>query len=255
MEPPALALHSVSKSFGALQALDGVTLAVAVGERRALIGPNGAGKTTLFQIMSGMLSPTAGRIELFGSNVTHRPIHQRVALGLARTFQITNLFTNLTVEQNVILALQGLVRTKFNLLRPVSRERALFMQARTLLEEWQLAERRASLVRELSYGEQRALEILLAVCQHPRLLLLDEPTAGLSPAETLVAAALVRHLPREMAIVIIEHDMDVAFSLCETVTVLHAGKVLATGEAEAVRRDPAVRSIYLGPPRRQDTSS
>jgi branched-chain amino acid transport system ATP-binding protein len=247
MEPPALALHSVSKSFGALQALDGVTLAVAVGERRALIGPNGAGKTTLFQIMSGMLAPTAGRIELFGSNVTHRPIHQRVALGLARTFQITNLFTNLTVEQNVILALQGLVRTKFNLLRPVSRERALFMQARTLLEEWQLAERRASLVRELSYGEQRALEILLAVCQHPRLLLLDEPTAGLSPAETLVAAALVRHLPREMAIVIIEHDMDVAFSLCETVTVLHAGKVLATGEAEAVRRDPAVRSIYLGP--------
>jgi branched-chain amino acid transport system ATP-binding protein len=247
METPALALHSVSKSFGALQALDGVTLAVAVGERRALIGPNGAGKTTLFQIMSGMLSPTAGRIELFGSNVTHRPIHQRVALGLARTFQITNLFTNLTVEQNVILALQGLVRTKFNLLRPVSRERALFMRAGTLLEEWQLAERRASLVRELSYGEQRALEILLAVCQHPRLLLLDEPTAGLSPAETLVAAALVRHLPREMAIVIIEHDMDVAFSLCETVTVLHAGKVLATGEAEAVRRDPAVRSIYLGP--------
>jgi branched-chain amino acid transport system ATP-binding protein len=247
MKTPALALHSVSKSFGALQALDGVTLAVAVGERRALIGPNGAGKTTLFQIMSGMLSPTAGRIELFGSNVTHRPIHQRVALGLARTFQITNLFTNLTVEQNVILALQGLVRTKFNLLRPVSRERALFMRAGTLLEEWQLAERRASLVRELSYGEQRALEILLAVCQHPRLLLLDEPTAGLSPAETLVAAALVRHLPREMAIVIIEHDMDVAFSLCETVTVLHAGKVLATGEAEAVRRDPAVRSIYLGP--------
>jgi branched-chain amino acid transport system ATP-binding protein len=255
METPALALHSVSKSFGALQALDGVTLAVAAGERRALIGPNGAGKTTLFQIMSGMLSPTAGRIELFGSNVTHRPIHQRVALGLARTFQITNLFTNLTVEQNVILALQGLVRTKFNLLRPVSRERALFMRAGTLLEEWQLAERRASLVRELSYGEQRSLEILLAVCQHPRLLLLDEPTAGLSPAETLVAATLVSQLPREMAIVIIEHDMDVAFSLCETVTVLHAGKVLATGEAEAVRRDPAVRSIYLGPPRPQDTSS
>ena len=247
METPALALHSVSKSFGALQALDGVTLAVAAGERRALIGPNGAGKTTLFQIMSGMLSPTAGRIELFGSNVTHRPIHQRVALGLARTFQITNLFTNLTVEQNVILALQGLVRTKFNILRPVSRERSLFMRAGMLLEEWQLAERRASLVRELSYGEQRALEILLAVCQHPRLLLLDEPTAGLSPAETLVAAALVSQLPREMAIVIIEHDMDVAFSLCETVTVLHAGKVLATGEAEAVRRDPAVRSIYLGP--------
>jgi len=247
MEIPALALHGVSKSFGALQAVDGVNLTVAAGERRALIGPNGAGKTTLFQMMSGMLPPTMGRIELFGINVTHRPIHQRVALGLARTFQITNLFANLTVEQNIILALQGLARTKFNLLRPVSRERSLFMRAGALLEEWQLAERRASPVRELSYGEQRALEILLAVCQHPRLLLLDEPTAGLSPAETLVAAALVRRLPREMAIVLIEHDMDVAFSLCETVTVLHAGKMLATGEAEAVRRDPAVRSIYLGP--------
>jgi branched-chain amino acid transport system ATP-binding protein len=247
MEIPALALHGVSKSFGALRALDGVTLEVAAGERRALIGPNGAGKTTLFQIMSGMLSPTAGRIELFGSNVTHRPIHQRVALGLARTFQITNLFANLTVEQNIILALQGLVRTKFNLLRPVSRERSLFTRAGALLEEWQLGERRASLVRELSYGEQRALEILLAVCQHPRLLLLDEPTAGLSPAETLAAAALVHRLPREMAIVLIEHDMDIAFSLCETVTVLHAGKMLATGEVDAVRRDPIVRSIYLGP--------
>src|SRR5262245_13235476 len=247
METPALALHSVSKSFGALQALDGVTLMVATGERRALIGPNGAGKTTLFQIMSGVLSPTTGRVELLGSNVTHRPIHQRVALGLARTFQITNLFANLTVEQNIILALQGLARIKFNLFHPVSRERSLFMRVGELLEEWQLAERRASLVRELSYGEQRALEILLAVCQHPKLLLLDEPTAGLSPAETLAAAALVRRLPREMAIVIIEHDMDVAFSLCETVTVLHAGKMLATGEADAVRRDPVVRSIYLGP--------
>jgi branched-chain amino acid transport system ATP-binding protein len=247
METPALALHSVSKSFGALHALDGVTLAVAAGERRALIGPNGAGKTTLFQIMSGVLSPTTGRVELFGSNVTHRPIHQRVALGLARTFQITDLFANLTVEQNIILALQGLARIKFNLFRPVSRERSLFMRVGALLEEWQLGERRASLVRELSYGEQRALEILLAVCQHPKLLLLDEPTAGLSPAETLAAAALVRRLPREMAIVIIEHDMDVAFSLCETVTVLHAGKMLATGEADAVRRDPVVRSIYLGP--------
>ena len=246
MKTTALALHSVSKSFGALQALDGVTLAVAAGERRALIGPNGAGKTTLFQIMSGLLSPTTGRVELFGSNVTHCPIHQRVALGLARTFQITNLFANLSVEQNVVLALQGLGRTKFNLFCPVSRERSLFVRAGALLEEWQLSERRASLVRELSHGEQRALEILLAVCQHPKLLLLDEPTAGLSPAETLAAAALVRRLPREMAIVIIEHDMDVAFSLCETVTVLHAGKMMATGEADAVRTDPIVRSIYLG---------
>jgi branched-chain amino acid transport system ATP-binding protein len=242
----ALALQRVAMSFGALRVLDDVTLAVAAGERRAIIGPNGAGKTTLFHILSGMLTPTDGTIALFGSDVTRRSVHRRVALGMARTFQITNLFPNLTVEQNIILALQGLQRMKYGFLRPVSAYRPVVRRAGELLDEWQLPDRRNSLVRELSYGEQRALEILLAVCQDPKLLLLDEPTAGLSPAETATAVKIVHALPRAMAIILIEHDMDVAFRLCETVTVLHSGRVLATGAADDVRRDPIVRSVYLG---------
>jgi branched-chain amino acid transport system ATP-binding protein len=221
-------------------------LEVAAGERRAIIGPNGAGKTTLFHIMSGVIPPSAGKIELFGADVTRRPIHQRVALGMARTFQITNLFPNLTVEENVILALQGLRRLKYSMLKPVSFYPVLGPRAGELLEEWLLVDSRRTLVKELSYGEQRSLEILLAVCQNPRVLLLDEPTAGLSPAETSTAMKIIRGLPHEMAIILIEHDMDVAFQLCETVTVLHSGKVLATGTAGDVRRDPGVRSVYLG---------
>jgi branched-chain amino acid transport system ATP-binding protein len=243
---PALALQRVGKSFGALRVLDDVTLAVAAGERRAIIGPNGAGKTTLFHILSGMLPPTDGTIALFGTDVTRRSVHRRVALGMARTFQITNLFPGLTVEQNVILALQGLRRMKYAFLRPVSAYRPVVRRAGELIDEWRLPDRRDSLVRELSYGEQRTLEILLAVCQRPKLLLLDEPTAGLSPAETATAVKIVQALPREMAIILIEHDMDVAFRLCETVTVLHSGRVLATGAADNVRRDPTVRSVYLG---------
>jgi len=246
MEAPALVLHGIAKAFGGLQVLDDVTLQVARGERRAIIGPNGAGKTTLFHIMSGMLQPTAGRVELLGSDVTRRPVHRRIALGMARTFQITNLFPNLTVEQNVILALQGLTPSKYALLRPLSGDRRLIERAGGLLSEWQLADRRLSLVKELSYGEQRALEILLAVCQRPKVLLLDEPTAGLSPAETAAAVKIVHGLPRDMAIVLIEHDMDVAFQLCETMTVLHSGRILASGTVDEVRRDPNVKSVYLG---------
>jgi len=236
----------VSKSFGALRVLEDVSLEVAAGERRAIIGPNGAGKTTLFHIMSGVLPPSAGAVELFGADVTRRPAHQRVALGMARTFQITNLFANLTVEQNVILALLGLRRSKYSLLKPVSASRDIIEQADELLEQWQLFQRRDDLVRALSYGEQRALEILLAVCQGPRVLLLDEPTAGLSPAETAAAVKIVDALPRDMAIILIEHDMDVAFSVCESVTVLHSGKVLASGTAQEVRRDANVKAVYLG---------
>ena len=246
MEAPALVLHGIAKAFGGLQVLDDVTLQVARGERRAIIGPNGAGKTTLFHIMSGMLQPTAGRVELLGSDVTRRPVHRRIALGMARTFQITNLFPNLTVEQNVILALQGLTPSKYALLRPLSGDRRLIERAGGLLGEWQLSDRRLSLVKELSYGEQRALEILLAVCQRPKVLLLDEPTAGLSPAETAAAVKIVHGLPRDMAIVLIEHDMDVAFQLCETMTVLHSGRILASGTVDEVRRDPNVKSVYLG---------
>ena len=243
----ALALYDVSKLFGALRAVDKVSMSIEPGERRAVIGPNGAGKTTLFHVVSGVLPATHGRIEMFGTDVTHMATHRRIAHGMARTFQITNLFRNLTVQHNIVLALQGLeTGTKMTMFRPLSSYKQLLKRADQLLAEWRLGERRDALVTELSYGEQRAMEIMLAVCQKPRLLLLDEPTAGLSPAETVAAAEIIRGLPRDMAMLLIEHDMDVVFDLCDTMTVLHLGEVLASGDPAAVRGNPQVQEIYLG---------
>jgi branched-chain amino acid transport system ATP-binding protein len=242
----ALHLHGVSRHFGALRAINDVNLTVAVGERRAVIGPNGAGKTTLFHVISGVIPPTSGRIELFGQDVSQLAMHRRIALGLSRTFQITNLFANLSVRENLVLALQGLSASKFAMFRPLAAYGPMLLHADRLLEEWQLAGRRDALVKELSYGEQRTLEILLGVAQNPKVLLLDEPTAGLSPAETATAAALIHRLPRTIAVLLIEHDMDVALQLCDSLTVLHLGEVLASGGKDEVRQDARVQKIYLG---------
>ena len=244
----ALSLQGISKHFGALKAVEQVSMTIAEGERRAVIGPNGAGKTTLFHVVSGMLPPTSGAITLFGHDVTRVPTHQRIGLGMARTFQITNLFRNLTVEHNVILALQGLKPTKLSMFKPLGAYSHLISAAEHLLDEWRLQDRRHAVVRELSYGEQRSLEIMLAVCQKPKLLLLDEPTAGLSPAETVTAAETIRNLPRDMSMLLIEHDMDVVFDLCDTMTVMHLGEVLASGDPASVRANPQVQEIYLGEP-------
>lgn len=244
--PLALRLQNVSKNYGALRAVQNVSFEIKPGERRALIGPNGAGKTTLFHLISGVVGVSAGRIEFFGTDVTDLPTHRRIALGMARTFQITSLFPELTVMENVILALQALGRTKFSMLKPLREYRPLLQRAETLLGEWQLANRQHTLVRELSYGEQRTLEILLGVAQQPKILLLDEPTAGLSPAETAAAAALIAKLPRDTSILLIEHDMDVALELCDSLTVLHLGEVLASGPKDEIRQDPRVQKIYLG---------
>ncbi|MBV8087600.1 MAG: ABC transporter ATP-binding protein [Chloroflexi bacterium] len=244
----ALSLQGICKHFGALRAVDEVSLDVEPGERRAVIGPNGAGKTTLFHVVSGVLPPTSGRIGLFGQDATGLPIHRRIGLGMARTFQITNLFRNLTVEHNVVLALQALTPTKLSMFRPLNAYTELRHRAEELLDEWRLLDKRDALVRELGYGEQRAMEIMLAVCQKPRLLLLDEPTAGLSPAETAAATQTIRQLPRDMAMLLIEHDMDVVFDLCDSMTVLHLGQVLASGAPSAVRANPQVQEIYLGEP-------
>lgn len=258
MRVPALSLRNVAKSFGGLRVLEDITLVAGPGERRAVIGPNGAGKTTLFHILSGVLQPDAGSIELYGRDITGYPIHRRVGLGMARTFQITNLFPNLTVEQNLFLALQALKPTRYAMLRAIDHDRDLIDRAGALLERWQLSERRRARINELSYGEQRSLEILLAVSQQPKVLLLDEPTAGLSPGETSIAIAIIEALPRELTMILIEHDMDVAFRVCDTVTVLHAGNVLADGTVSEVRSNVAVQSIYLGAAtevKRRDTGS
>ena len=248
MSSPAIALQldNVSKSYGAVRAVRDVSFEIMAGERRALIGPNGAGKTTLFHLISGVVPVTAGRITFFGRDVTALSTHRRMAVGMARTFQITNLFLELTVIENVVLALQAREATKFSMLRPLRAYGPLLRRAEARLDEWELTERHDTLVKELSYGEQRTLEILLGVAQKPKLLLLDEPTAGLSPAETATAAALIDKLPRHTSILLIEHDMDIALQLCDSLTVLHLGEVLASGEKQEIRKDPRVQRIYLG---------
>ena len=236
----------MSKSFGGLVAVDGVDLAVRQGERRALIGPNGAGKTTLFNLISGELGVSAGAIRLFDRDVTGLAPHRRAALGLQRTFQITNLFPSLTVLENSLLAVQGLTRAKLAMLRPLRGFPQLREQALAALGAVGLGDRAHATVKNLSHGEQRQLEIALALAARPRVLLLDEPTAGLSPAEPQLMADLLRRLHPAVTVLIIEHDMDIALELALHVTVLHYGRVIADGPRDAVKADPLVREIYLG---------
>jgi branched-chain amino acid transport system ATP-binding protein len=242
----ALSLASVGKSFGGLRAVDGVSLDVRQGERRAIIGPNGAGKTTLFHLISGELPLSDGRIQLFGHDVTRAAPHRRAALGLSRTYQITNLFPKLTVLDNCLLAVQALQPAKLHLHRGLGRYPELFDRARAVLESVGLGARASAIVRDLAYGEQRQLEIGLALAGSPKLLLLDEPTAGLAPAESQMMTALLKRLDPAITVLMIEHDMAVAFELVDRLTVLHYGRVLADGTAEAVRADPTVQEIYLG---------
>ena len=246
MASHALQLDGVSKQFGGLRAVDGVSLAVEPGERRALIGPNGAGKTTLFNLISGALPVTQGTITLFGEDVTRVAAHRRAWRGLARTCQVSNLFPTLTVLENCLLAVQALTPARLAMHRPLHGYTELHERARATLEAVGLADRAASTVRQLSHGEQRQLEIGLALAGAPRLLLLDEPTAGLSPAESRHMAQLLGTLDASMTVLIIEHDMDIALEVARHVTVLHYGRVIADGTREAIRAHPLVREIYLG---------
>jgi branched-chain amino acid transport system ATP-binding protein len=243
---PVLSLVDVSKSFGGLTAVNRVSLAVGPGERRAIIGPNGAGKTTLFSLISGEQMPTSGRIELFGRDITRLAPHRRAARGLTRTYQITNLFPRLSVMENCLLAAQGLLPMKLHLHRDLRRYPAVTEGAQRVLGAVGLLDKARATVRDLSHGEQRQLEIALALAGSPRLLLLDEPTAGLSPAESLMMTGLLKALPPSITLLIIEHDMDVAFQLADRITVLHYGRVVADGVRDEVTASPLVQEIYLG---------
>ena len=243
---PALRVEGLTKSFGGLCAVDKVELCVARGERRALIGPNGAGKTTLFNLIAGDLPPTAGSITVFGRDVTRMPPHRRAALGLSRTYQINDLFPTLTVFENMMLAVHGLSPSKLMPLKPIRSYAAHCARAREVLASVGLDGSEEAVVRTLSHGVQRKLEIAMALAGRPRLLLLDEPAAGLSPAESQHVVALLQRLDPAMSVVIIEHDMDVAFRVADRVTVLHNGKVLADGSRDEVKADPQVTDIYLG---------
>ena len=223
-----------------------MSLAVHPGERRALIGPNGAGKTTLFNLIAGALPVSQGTIRLFGRDVTRTASYRRAGFGLARTFQINNLFPALTVLENCLLAVQGLTATKFSMLRPMESYPEPARHARATLESVGLADRAETVVRHLSHGEQRQLEIALALAGRPRVLLLDEPTAGLSPAESQLMARLLGALDPAITVLMIEHDMDIALEIAEYVTVLHYGRVIADGRRDDVKANPLVREIYLG---------
>jgi branched-chain amino acid transport system ATP-binding protein len=241
-----LVLENVSRDFGGLKAIDEVSLTIHPGERHALIGPNGAGKTTLFNLISGELRATAGKIAFFGSDVTRLAPYRRAARGIARTFQITRLFPNLTVLENVVLACEALDRRKFTMHRPLWSYADLGQKAANLLGEFGLSHLRHEVAKNISYGDQRKLEVALSRAGRPRLLLLDEPMAGLSSAESDSMQALLRKLDPTIAVLLIEHDMDVAFGFAEKVTVLSEGRVVAEGHKDDVRTNRTVQQIYLG---------
>ena len=242
----ALGVQGLSHHFGGLCALEDICIDVEEGERLVILGPNGAGKTTFFNLLTGIYMPSTGRIRLRDRDVTRLPPNRRSELGLGRTFQITTLFPRLSVFESVLLAVQSRDAARFSLFRPRHAFPHLGERADALLEQWGLASRRDALTRELSYGEQRQLELVLALAAEPHVLLLDEPTAGLSPAETIAVAEMIQRFPRDVTLLLIEHDMDVALSLAKRVLVFHYGRVIADGPPETIRRDPRVAEIYLG---------
>jgi branched-chain amino acid transport system ATP-binding protein len=243
---PVLELKALSKSFGGLTAVRDVTLSIMPGDRKAIIGPNGAGKTTLFNLITGIFPSSSGQVLLFGQDVTAWPSHRRTALGMARTFQITSLFPRLTVLDNVLLAIQGLRPSKFVMWRFLSSYRDVYDKAHRLLDQAAFLDRKDVEVRYLSHGEQRQLEIVLGLASDPKILLLDEPAAGLSSGESTEMAKFLMRLDPGLAILLIEHDMDVVFDVAAEISVLHFGQVLETGTPAQIHASPRVQEIYLG---------
>lgn len=241
-----LRLKGISVTFGRVRAVQGVSLTTYSGTRRAILGPNGAGKTTLFNLVTGVHKPSSGDISLFGQDVTGLPPHARTRMGLSRTFQITNLFPSLTVMNNVRLGALGVHRDKYLMHLPVASLDDVNGRCRTLLEMTGLWDDRETEVGNLSYGHQRQLELIVTLASDPQVLLLDEPAAGLSLAESRAMVALIKNLDPALTVLIIEHDMDVAFEVATEVTVMHQGEILAEGSAEEIRSNETVREVYFG---------
>jgi branched-chain amino acid transport system ATP-binding protein len=243
---PALAVRGLTKSFGGLRVTEDVDLAVAPGERRLIIGPNGAGKTTLFNLITGEIAPDAGAIVFNGADITRVPSRQRAHLGLARTYQIITLFARDTILRNVTLALLGLSPLRWNPFVDLDRQHHLTDAARAALVRVGLDHLAGRLLAQTSYGERRRVEIAMALAQNPKVLLLDEPFAGLSVDERRDVQNLLRAIPRDVTIVMIEHDMDVALEFAERITLLHFGEVIVEGSRAEVVADPRTREVYLG---------
>jgi branched-chain amino acid transport system ATP-binding protein len=242
----ALAVKNLDKSFGGLRVTANVNLSVEPGERRLIIGPNGAGKTTLFNLITGEIAPDSGRVALFGRDITRAACRRRAHLGLARTYQIITLFPNDTIQRNVTLALLGLSPLRWNALLALDRQTALADRARAALGKVGLEHIAERPLAQTSYGERRRVEIAMALAQEPRVLLLDEPFAGLSVDERRDVQKLLQAIPREVTVVMIEHNMDVALDLADRITLLHFGEVAVEGTRAEVVADPRTREVYLG---------
>ena len=246
MSTPALEVTGLNKRFGGLPATREVSLTVMEGERRLIIGPNGAGKTTLFNLITGDLTPDLGSVKLFGTELLKLPTQQRVHLGLARTYQILTLFPRESLEHNVVLSLLGLDRMRWNVWTFLSDQRHLYESAREALSLVGLGGIAGRAVAETSYGERRRLEMAMALAQKPKVLLLDEPLAGLSQEERAQVREVLARVPRDVTIVMIEHDMDSALAFAERITLLHYGQVIVEGTRAEVVADPRTKEVYLG---------
>ncbi len=246
MSAPAIQVESLAKSFGGLHAVAGVSLSIPPGERRVVIGPNVEGKTTLFNCIAGTLQPTSGRVLLFGRDISNLPENRRTALGMGRTFQISNICTDLTVQENMMLAALGNDRRKWLMHRPAGSFPDIQERVARGLQSIGLAARAGELVKFLSYGERRQLELALALSSDPKVLLLDEPCAGLSPSERQDFSRLIGALKRDITLIMIEHDIDIALALADRVTVLHHGRIILDGTPDEVQKDEQVREVYFG---------
>jgi ABC-type branched-subunit amino acid transport system ATPase component len=246
MTTPALETRALSKSFGALRVADAIDFRLERGARHALIGPNGAGKTSFVNLVTGALRPDAGHILIDGAEVTGLAQAARVKRGLARTFQVTALFRRLNALENVTLAIAEREGVAGDLLRPAGRHRRVIEEAFALLESLDLATEALRPVNTLAYGRQRLIEIAVALGLAPKVLLLDEPAAGVPSSETGLVAGVVERLPPDIAVLIIDHDMDLVFRLARRITVMVEGRILVEGPPEAIAADPRVRQVYLG---------
>lgn len=242
----SLILRGVSKRFGGLVAVRDLNMDIAHNERRAIIGPNGAGKSTLFNVIAGDLPPSSGTIVLFDRDVTHMPVHRRVMLGLRRTYQTSAVFTSLTVAENLYLGVAGPGKGHFEMTRPAVKNRERMTKACATADAVGLSERLSTIAGDLSHGEQRQLELGLAIAWEPKLVMLDEPAAGLSLDERKRIIKLLNALSREITLLLIEHDMDVALSVAERVTVLHDGSIIADGSPKEITSNAQVQRVYLG---------
>jgi len=245
MSSEALVLENVTRIFGALRAVDDVSLSVLAGEKRAILGANGAGKTTLFNAITGDFPPTSGRIRFFGEDVTHMEPFERIRKGLRRTYQSSLLFRDLSVRDNLFLAVRGVANARFSF-RRAGKNHPATLATQELLERGRLTHIADEMVSNLAHGQQRQLEIAIALAGAPRLILFDEPAAGLSPAERRELVKLLTSLPSHMSFVLIEHDLEIALRVVEKVTVMHNGSVIKTGTPSEIENDAQVQAIYMG---------